>query len=79
MFLKVEVNEKFDKVKVFVVFKKDNNFVKLIESDFEVLFKDSILIVKVIVGLKVIKGELSILNKIELDNIILIKEIKEKL
>lgn len=30
-------------------------------------------------GLKVIKGELSILSKIELDNIILIKEIKEKL
>ncbi|NES52548.1 hypothetical protein G3565_29260, partial [Escherichia coli] len=76
--LKAEAKEKPDKTKVLAALKKDDNFAKLTESDFEVLFKDSTLTVKATAGSKVIKGELSISNKTELDNITLTKEIKEK-
>lgn len=77
--LKAEAKEKPDKTKVLAALKKDNNFAKLTESDFEVSFKDSTLTVKATAGSKVIKGELSISSKTELDNITLTKEIKEKL
>ncbi|RYU38196.1 hypothetical protein EU506_15760, partial [Enterococcus faecalis] len=57
--LKAEAKEKPDKTKVLAALKKDDNFAKLTESDFEVLFKDSTLTVKATAGSKVIKGELS--------------------
>ncbi|MCE6115133.1 variable surface lipoprotein [Mycoplasmopsis agalactiae] len=77
--LKAEAKEKPDKAKVLAALKNDKNFAKLTESDFEVSFKDSTLTVKATAGSKVIKGELSISSKTELDNITLTKEIKEKL
>ncbi|MCE6061538.1 variable surface lipoprotein [Mycoplasmopsis agalactiae] len=77
--LKAEAKEKPDKAKVLAALKKNNNFAKLTESDFEVSFKDSTLTVKATAGSKVIKGELSISNKTELDNITLTEEVKKGL
>ncbi|UUM25783.1 variable surface lipoprotein [Mycoplasmopsis agalactiae] len=77
--LKAEAKEKPDKAKVLAALKKDNNFAKLTESDFEVLFNDSTLTVKATAGSKVIKGELSISSKTELDNITLTEEVKKGL
>ncbi|CAL58952.1 hypothetical protein MBOVJF4428_00378 [Mycoplasmopsis agalactiae] len=77
--LKAEAKEKPDKAKVLAALKKDNNFAKLTESDFEVSFKDSTLTVKAAPNSKVIKGELSISSKTELDNITLTEEVKKGL
>ncbi|EIN15059.1 Hypothetical protein, predicted lipoprotein [Mycoplasmopsis agalactiae 14628] len=77
--LKAEAKDNPDKAKVLAALKKDNNFAKLTESDFEVSFKDSTLTVKATAGSKVIKGELNISSKTELDNVTLTEEVKKGL
>ncbi|WP_075271183.1 variable surface lipoprotein [Mycoplasmopsis bovis] len=77
--LKAEAKEKPEKTKILGALKKDKNFEKLTESDFEVSFKDSVLTITESSKSTLIKGKLTVNSKTELDNISLTDEIKKKL
>ncbi|WP_429996207.1 variable surface lipoprotein [Mycoplasmopsis bovis] len=77
--LKAEAKEKPEKTKILGALKKDKNFEKLTESDFEVSFKDSVLTITASSKSTLIKGKLTVNSKTELDNISLTDEVKKKL
>nr|WP_307919405.1 hypothetical protein [Mycoplasmopsis bovis] len=77
--LKAEAKEKPEKTKILGSLKKDKNFEKLTESDFEVSFKDSVLTITASSKSTLIKGKLTVNSKTELDNISLTDEVKKKL
>ncbi len=77
--LKAEAKEKPEKTKILGALKKDKNFEKLTESDFEVSFKDSVLTITATSKSTLIKGKLTVNSKTELDNISLADEVKKKL
>ncbi|UOE63818.1 variable surface lipoprotein [Mycoplasmopsis bovis] len=77
--LKIEAKINPDKKKIIEAFKKDSNFTKLTEDDFEATFKDTTLTIKSKPESTVIKGELQVHTKTELDNVTLTENIKKEL